>query len=184
MKKIWKDNAKLIMAIFITIVIASGATYAATTMYDSNIVGYDNTTSGLRSTNVQDALDELYGNIAEVIINIKNLIGNSTLTTSNQTLSGAINELDGEISSINTCIGGRATLTYAQQDYMNALVAPSEISGVDANHYAVTITPKIVYPGATYFVAKYTGYFVPYCYMPGMPTTQTLDIDWIVVKIN
>ncbi len=46
MKKIWKDNAKLILAIFITIVIASGATYAATTMYDSNIVGYDNTTSG------------------------------------------------------------------------------------------------------------------------------------------
>ena len=79
------------------VVLASGATYAATTMYESNTVGYDNTTSGLRSTNVQDALDELYGNIAEVIINIKNIIGNSTLTTSNQTLSGAINELDGEI---------------------------------------------------------------------------------------
>ncbi len=60
MRKIWKDNTKLIMAIFVTVVIASGATYAATTMYDSNIVGYDNTTSGLNSNNVQDALDEVY----------------------------------------------------------------------------------------------------------------------------
>ena len=94
MKKIWKDNAKLILAIFVTVVIASSATYAATIMYDSNIVGYDNSTSGLRSTNVQSALDELYGNIADVILNIKNLIGNSTLTTSEQTLTGAINELD------------------------------------------------------------------------------------------
>ncbi len=60
MKKIWKENAKLIIAIFITIVIASGATYATTIMYESNIVGYDNTTSGLNSNNVQDALDEVY----------------------------------------------------------------------------------------------------------------------------
>ncbi len=60
MKKIWKENAKLILIVFITIVIASGATYAATTMYQSNIVGYDNTTSGLNSNNVQDALDEVY----------------------------------------------------------------------------------------------------------------------------
>ncbi len=104
MRKIWKDNAKLIMAIFITIVIASGATYAATTMYDSNIVGYDNTTSGLRSTNVQSALDELYGNIAEVILNIKAIIGNSTLTTTDQTLIGAVNELDGEITNLKDII--------------------------------------------------------------------------------
>ena len=101
MKKIWKENAKLILAIFVTVVIASGATYATTTMYQSNIVGYDNTTSGLRSTNVQSALDELYGNIADVILNIKNLIGNSTLTTSEQTLTGAINELDGQVESFD-----------------------------------------------------------------------------------
>ena len=74
MKKIWKENAKLILAIFITVIIASGATYAATTMYESNTVGYDNTTSGLRSTNVQSALDELYGNVAEVIINIRDKV--------------------------------------------------------------------------------------------------------------
>ncbi len=71
MKKIWKENAKLILSIAITLVIASGATFAATTMYESNIVSYDNTSSGLRSTNVQSALDELYGNVAEVILNMK-----------------------------------------------------------------------------------------------------------------
>ena len=99
MKKIWKENTKLILIVIIAVVIASEATYAATTMYDSNIVGYDNTTSGLRSTTVQTALDELYGNVAEVILNIKNFIGNSTLTTTDQTLSGAINELDSEVAT-------------------------------------------------------------------------------------
>ena len=118
MKKIWKYNAKLILAIFITIITASGATYAATTMYDSNIVGYDNMTSGLRSANVQDALDELYGNVAEVILSIKNIIGNSTLTTSNQTLSGAINELDDKIGNIAT-IGTSGSWTYVK--YANGI---------------------------------------------------------------
>ena len=61
MKKIWKENAKLILVIVISVALASGATYATMTMYDSNTVSYDNTTSGLRSTNVQSALDELYG---------------------------------------------------------------------------------------------------------------------------
>ena len=74
MKKIWKDNVKLILIVTIAIVLASGATYAATTMYDSNTVSYDNTSSGLRSTNVQSALDELYGNVAQVIINIKDKV--------------------------------------------------------------------------------------------------------------
>ena len=61
MKKIWKENAKIVLIIFISVALASGATYATVTMYDSNIVSYDNTTSGLNSTNVQGALDELYG---------------------------------------------------------------------------------------------------------------------------
>ena len=61
MKKIWKDNAKIVLIIVVSVALASGATYATMTMYDSNTVSYDNTTSGLRSTNVQGALDELYG---------------------------------------------------------------------------------------------------------------------------
>ena len=103
MKKIWKDNSKLIIAIVVTIVLASGATYAATTMYDSNTVSYDNTTSGLRSTNVQSALDELYGcatNYAEV----NDIIGSGILSTTSKTLIGAVNELNSSkltIQSVN-----------------------------------------------------------------------------------
>ena len=60
MQNIWKKNAKLMLILLLDIFIISGATYAATTMYQSNTVGYDNTTSGLNSTNVQGALDEVY----------------------------------------------------------------------------------------------------------------------------
>ncbi len=125
MKKIWKENAKLILAIFVTVVIASGATYAATTMYDSNTVGYDNTTSGLRSTTVQSALDELYGNVAEVILNIKNLIGNSTLTTTNQTLTGAVNELDDQIGNYKTLnnVTSLQTIIDAVPNYYDIVLA-------------------------------------------------------------
>ena len=60
MKKIWKENAKLVLTIVISVVLASGVSYATVTMYASNTVSYDNTTSGLNSTNVQGALDEIY----------------------------------------------------------------------------------------------------------------------------
>ena len=60
MKKIWKENARIALIIFISVALASGATYATVTMYASNTVSYDNTTSGLNSTNVQGALDALY----------------------------------------------------------------------------------------------------------------------------
>ncbi len=91
MRKIWEKNSKLILIVTIAIVLASGATYAATTMYDSNIVGYDNTTSGLRSTNVQSALDELYGNVAEVILNIKTTVeALKSLTMDNEGIHNSI----------------------------------------------------------------------------------------------
>ena len=60
MQNIWKKNTKLMLILLLDVFIISGATYAATTMYQSNTVGYDNTTSGLNSNNVQDALDEVY----------------------------------------------------------------------------------------------------------------------------
>ena len=50
----------MILTIVISVVLASGVSYATVTMYASNTVSYDNTTSGLNSTNVQGALDEIY----------------------------------------------------------------------------------------------------------------------------
>ena len=56
-----KSNIKLIIGIIIGLFVAATTVYAAgEILFQSNIVGYDNTASGLTSTNVQAALDELY----------------------------------------------------------------------------------------------------------------------------
>lgn len=60
MKKLIKSNIKLIIGILIGMVLSITTVYAATILFASNQVSYDNTTSGLSSTNVQGAIDELY----------------------------------------------------------------------------------------------------------------------------
>ena len=60
-KQLSLRNIKVIIALLIFVSIGAGVTYSATTyLYDSNIIGYDNSNSGLTSTDVQGALDELY----------------------------------------------------------------------------------------------------------------------------
>ena len=59
-KNFIKSNIKVVLAFIIGIVISGTSVYAATIIFNSNQVGYDNTTSGLSSTDVQGALDELY----------------------------------------------------------------------------------------------------------------------------
>ena len=60
-KKLLHRNIKLIIALLIFVSIGAGVTYSATTyLYDSNVIGYDNSNSGLTATDVQGALDELY----------------------------------------------------------------------------------------------------------------------------
>ena len=64
-----KSNIKLLIGVVIGLLLASITVYAAgEILFQSNVVGYDNTTSGLTSTNVQDALDELLGK-AEAAVN-------------------------------------------------------------------------------------------------------------------
>ena len=58
MQDVLKNNIKLIIGIFIGILISTVSVYAAGELFASNIT-YDNTTSGLTSTNVQSALNEL-----------------------------------------------------------------------------------------------------------------------------
>lgn len=53
-----KSNIKFIIGLIVGLTLTGGA-YAATILFDSEEVSYDNTTSGLTSTNVQDALTEL-----------------------------------------------------------------------------------------------------------------------------
>ena len=60
-KKLFKRNIFLIVVLAVAIAVTAGITYSATTyLYNSNVVGYDNSNSGLNATDVQSALDELY----------------------------------------------------------------------------------------------------------------------------
>ena len=59
-KKILLDNTKIAVAFIIGVLIGVPIVYAATILFNSNQVRYDNTSSGTSATNVQDALDELY----------------------------------------------------------------------------------------------------------------------------
>ena len=55
-------NYKIILGLMIGIILSAGGVYAATTYIGNGVdLTYDNSKSGLRSTNVQDALNELYG---------------------------------------------------------------------------------------------------------------------------
>ena len=59
----------------------------------ASAVSYDNTASGLTATNVQDAIDEVDGDVGDL----------STLTTTaNSDLVSAVNEVDGDIGDLTT----------------------------------------------------------------------------------
>ena len=55
-----KENSKIIVAFILGLIISGTGVYAATILFASNQVSYDNTSSGLTSTDVQAALDEIY----------------------------------------------------------------------------------------------------------------------------
>ena len=59
MKNIIKKNYKFLLGILIGAIITATSAYAVTSIASSS-VAYNNTTSGLSSTNVKDALDEIY----------------------------------------------------------------------------------------------------------------------------
>ena len=59
-KKFLLGNIKTVVAFILGIIISGTTVYAATILFASSEVSYDNTSSGMSATNVQDALDELY----------------------------------------------------------------------------------------------------------------------------
>ena len=61
-KKIRKHKKKIIVIVSILIVLVVGSVYG-TTLFNSNAVSYDNGTTGLKSRNVQNAIDELYSSV-------------------------------------------------------------------------------------------------------------------------
>ena len=57
--RVLKKNYKFILGIIVGLIIAGTSVYAATVL-SSKDISYDNTSSGLNSTNVQAAIDEVY----------------------------------------------------------------------------------------------------------------------------
>ena len=68
-KVILKNNGRLIIAILVGLMLYTSV-YEATIYYDGINVGYDNTTSGLTSDNVQDVLSELNNGIRMATFNV------------------------------------------------------------------------------------------------------------------
>ena len=60
MKKIKEILKNCIFGIILSALICGGISVYAITYFPSNQTTYDNSTSGMISTNVQDAIDELY----------------------------------------------------------------------------------------------------------------------------
>ena len=77
-----------------------------TSLFNSRDVNYNNS-NGIRATNVQSAIDEVYEHVIDYnsiddrVSDLEGLVGSDTLTTTAQTLTGAINELDSDVSALN-----------------------------------------------------------------------------------
>ena len=99
MKKVLKNNSKLIIGIILGLIWSMGIAYAATIYYASVNVSYDNTSSGLKATNVQDALDELYANSDAYLagLNAAHPIGSIFMT---------VNSNDNTAAQVGAALGG------------------------------------------------------------------------------
>ena len=83
-KKALKNNIKLVIGLIIGSIISGTTVYGATILFAGDQVSYDNTTSGLTSTNVQDALDELN---TKATTCLQSMIPNEVYRSGNQTVS-------------------------------------------------------------------------------------------------
>ena len=69
MKRIIKNNIILVLGIVIGLILYTSV-FASTIYYSASEVGYNNSSSGLTSTDVQNALDEVYGKIHSLSFNV------------------------------------------------------------------------------------------------------------------
>ncbi len=168
MVKYLKDTIKhipIIIVIFILFYVIT--TYASGGLFSAIYVRYDNTSSGLTSTNVGDAIDELYGVSSDYSVynsrltNAENKIGTATLTTTNQTIIGAINEIDARFDSnryLKIANGGTGTGGTSLTDAVKAQ-ARANLGVPHTSDIPSLSTKSIVYYGLTFAFYKY-GYVV------------------------
>lgn len=111
--KFIKNNSKLLIGLIIGLVLSGTTVYAATQIMASEVL-YDNTTSGLTSTNVQDAVDELTTRANTL---------NNTLTSTQSSLQTCEGNLSTKTTDYNTC---SSSLTTAQGDLQTCQTALSQ----------------------------------------------------------
>ena len=98
MKEFIKRNIKSIILVIVCMIGSFiSSAFATNGLFDSKQVDYDNSNSHITSTNVGDAIDEVFQHATDYN-EIKTTIGDNTLTTTNQTLTGGINELNEKIT--------------------------------------------------------------------------------------
>ena len=101
----------IVLAVVFSVSMSLGTSYAATTIFSSSDVGFDNTGTKIQATTVQGAIDELYdaatdySGINTRVNGLEETIGDSTLTTTDQTLTGGINELNTNFNSLSDSLG-------------------------------------------------------------------------------
>ena len=80
-KRLLLENINVIIGLIIGTLISGSAVYASTIYFNANQVAYDKTNSGLISSNVQEALDEIYNSVLSedyLLDKYMNLIGTPT----------------------------------------------------------------------------------------------------------
>ena len=93
-----KSNTEYIIIFVICIVCSYFSTIAIDYAFQASDVRFNNTSTGLESANLQDALDEVYYHVSDYN-EIKTAIGSTALTTTAQTIKAAINEVKNDINS-------------------------------------------------------------------------------------
>ena len=87
MKKLFKDNIKIILSFTFGFLLAAGIGVCAYTISSSD-VSYDNSSSGLTGDNVKDALDELYTTMSDTLSHANSIyyLSSVGVKTGNQTI--------------------------------------------------------------------------------------------------
>ena len=86
-------------------------------LFNSIDTKYDNSNSGLSSTNVQNAIDELYGVATNYSVydtrlqGAEDKTGSTSLNTTAQNISGAVNETKNKLALVTTDITSNCTTT-------------------------------------------------------------------------
>ena len=111
MKNYLKNELKhLPMIIIVSIIFCGINTLANNHLFNSKDVDYDNSNTHIESTNVGDAIDELFdaaNNFTTYdtrLQGVETKVGTGTLNTTAQNLIGGVNELNGKIKPVGKII--------------------------------------------------------------------------------